>query len=235
MTAMSPPESLTAYVCEKGCGYASAPKAEDEIHHHNTCGGSLVPVEYVPRARPVQDDDDAIAALDAILAWAREKPQAIAEGGDTGTSYQRGRVIITETHDGTVGVSTYETQLDATRKLVEMERSYREYLRRIGKRPRDAGDPRRVEKALGIPESFGGLLGAWVDDDHALIARVGYGRIQEAMMLTPLNALQLRRNMDELISRGKADGRITDEHERQSAELPPMPPGEYHPDYAPRD
>lgn len=182
----------------------------------------------------VQDDDDALAALAAVLAWASEKPQAVAEGDSTGTTYQRGRVLVTATHDGTIGVSTYETALDATAKIVEIERGYREWLRSVGKQPRDEGNNRRVEKALGIHEDFGGLIGAWIDDEHAFVARVGHGRIQEAMQLTPLNALQLRRNVDELIRRGKTDGRITEEHEQQSSELPPMPAAEYDPDYTPR-
>lgn len=176
----------------------------------------------------------AHAALEQVLSWCEEQPQMVAEGASTGTSYQRGKIIATRVHpEGTVGISSYETAHDAQRKLLQMERGYRRWLEESGGKPREPG--REIEEKFGIPEGFGGLIGAWLDDEHAIVMRVGHGRIVEGIQLTPLNALQMRRNVDELIRRGKAEGKITEEHERESAELPVMPAAEYHPDYAPRD
>lgn len=184
----------------------------------------------------VQDDQDAIAALETVLAWAREKPDHVAEGGNTGISYQRGPVIATDVlPERTIGVSTYRTPIDAAKKLDAMERGYRQWLRSVGKTPRDTTDPRRAERALGIHEEFGGLVGGWLTGEHSFVAHVAHGRITDVIRLTPLNTLQLRANVDELIRRGRAEGYITDQHEREAAELPPMPPAEYDPDYAPRD
>jgi hypothetical protein len=177
-------------------------------------------------------EEVAHAALEQVLAWCEEKPQSIAEGGSTGTSYQRGKIIATRVFpEATVGISTYETVLDAQQKLVQMERGYRQWLRSTGREPRTE---RVIEEKFGIPEEFGGLVGAWVED-YAVALRVGHGRIVESMRFTPLNLLQMRQNLDELIRRGKAEGRITEELEREAKQLPPMPPSEYHPDYAPKD
>lgn len=176
----------------------------------------------------------AHAALEQVLSWCEEAPQMTAEGATTGTSYQRGKIIATRVHpEGTVGISTYETAHDAQRKLLQMERGYRKWIEETGGKPREPG--REIEEKFGIPEEFGGLVGAWLDDEHAMVLRVGHGRIVEGMQLTPLNALQMLQNLKELIRVGKAEGKITDEHVRQSLELPPIPPSEYHPDYAPRD
>jgi hypothetical protein len=179
-------------------------------------------------------EEVAHAALEQVLAWCEEGPQMTAVGGNTGTSYQRGKIIATRVHpEGTVGISSYETTVDAQRSIMRMERSYRKYLEDTGGKPRDRG--REIEEKFGIPEEFGGLVGAWLDDEHAMVLRVGYGKIIEGIRLTPLNALQMRQNLDELIRRGKAEGKITEEHEREAKQLPPMPPSEYHPDYAPKD
>lgn len=196
----------------------------------------LFGVQGGPAEVLVQDDQDALAALDAVLAWARSKPDHVAEGGNTGISYQRGPVIATDVlPERTIGISTYRTAIDAAKKLDEMERGYEQWLRSVGKTPRDTADPRRAERALGIHEDFGGLVGGWLTHEHSFIAHVAYGRITEVMRLTPLNTLQLRANVDELIRRGKAEGYITEEHVRESISLPPMPPAEYDPDYAPKD
>jgi hypothetical protein len=184
----------------------------------------------------VQDDQDALAALDAVLAWARSKPDHVAEGGNTGISFQRGPVIATDVlPERTIGVSTYRTPIEAAKKLDGIERGYEQWLRSIGATPRDATEPRRAERALGIHEDFGGLVAGWLTPEHSFVAHVAHGRITEVMRLTPLNTLQLRANVDELIRRGKAEGYITEEHVRESLELPPMPAAEYHPDYAPKD
>lgn len=184
----------------------------------------------------VQDDTDALAALDAVLAWARAKPDHVAEGGNTGTSYQRGPVIATDVHpERTVGISTYRTAIDAAKKLDDMERGYVAWLRSVGKTPRsEAASARRAERALGIHEDFGGLVGGWLGD-HAFVAHVAHGRIVDTIRLTALNLLQLRTQADQLIQIGKREGKVTGEHEREAAGLPPIPPSEYHPDYAPRD
>jgi hypothetical protein len=179
-------------------------------------------------------EEVAHAALEQVLSWCEEAPQMTAVGGNTGVSYQRGKVIATRVMpEATVGISTYETTHDAQRSIIRMERSYRKYLEDTGGKPREPG--REIEEKFGIPPEFGGLVGAWLDDDHAMVLRVGHGRIIEGIQLTPLNALQMRQNLDELIRRGKSEGKITEEHERQSRELPPMPPSEYDPDYAPKD
>lgn len=183
----------------------------------------------------VQDDTDALAALENVLVWARSRPDHVAEGGATGISYQRGRVIATDVlPERTIGVSTYRTPIEAAQKLDEMERGYRAWMRSVGKTPNVAAK-RRAERSLGIPEDFGGLIGGWLSDEHAFVAHVAHGRIVEVMRLTPLNLLQLRTHADHLIRLGKKDGQITEDHEREAASLPPMPPSEYDPDYAPKD
>jgi hypothetical protein len=91
-----------------------------------------------------------------------------------------------------------------------------------------------IEEKLGIPEDFGGLVGAWIGD-RGVIARCGHGEIIEAMLLTPLNALQLVKIAPAIVAQGREQGKITAEHHRQSDALPMIPPSEYHPDYAPRD
>jgi hypothetical protein len=77
-----------------------------------------------------------------------------------------------------------------------------------------------------IPSDYGGLIGYWPEPEHAVVAQFAHGEPQQAMRLTPLNALQFRKLLDTLIADGKAKGYITAEHERQSAELPTMPPDE---------
>lgn len=76
-----------------------------------------------------------------------------------------------------------------------------------------------------MPPDFGGLVGLWSEPapprmPHVLIARYGLGAPQEVLNLTPLNVLQLRKMLDDLITTGETNGFITEEHHRQSALLP---------------
>lgn len=70
-----------------------------------------------------------------------------------------------------------------------------------------------------IPADFGGFIGYWLDG-HAYLVRYGRGKPIEGVQMTPLNALQARKLLDGLIETGVRDGLITDEHVRQSGQLP---------------
>jgi len=78
--------------------------------------------------RMIENEHDAIEALNAVLAWAKHEPDSSHGGPATGLTYQRGRVIATWTHDGTVGMSTYPTAEDAAQKAAEMEAAYRKWV-----------------------------------------------------------------------------------------------------------
>jgi ArsR family metal-binding transcriptional regulator len=75
----------------------------------------------------IRNEAQAIEALNAVLVWAKSKPDSSHGGKTTGLTYQRGRVIATWTHDGTVGMSTYPSAADAREKAGEMEVSYRNW------------------------------------------------------------------------------------------------------------
>lgn len=75
----------------------------------------------------VDNEHDAVEALNAVLAWAKRAPDSSHGGKATGLTYQRGCVIATWTHDGTVGMSTYPTVDEAARKAAEMETAYRHW------------------------------------------------------------------------------------------------------------
>lgn len=79
-------------------------------------------------SEPISTERDAVEALNAVLAWAKEQPDSSHGGTTTGLTYQRGRVVATWTHDGTVGMSTYPNAADARSKAAEMERSYRNWM-----------------------------------------------------------------------------------------------------------
>lgn len=70
-----------------------------------------------------------------------------------------------------------------------------------------------------VPPDFGGLLSYWLGH-RAYLVRYGQGRPIEGIQFTPLNLLQARKQLDELIKQGEASGEITDEHRRQSEQLP---------------
>ena len=72
---------------------------------------------------------------------------------------------------------------------------------------------------LNIPADFGGLIGFW-RGDRALVARYGQGQIIEGMVLTPLNLLQARKIITDLIAQGEASGEITVAHHAQCEQLP---------------
>ncbi|MFL5659841.1 MAG: hypothetical protein ACJ8BW_00650 [Ktedonobacteraceae bacterium] len=74
------------------------------------------------------NEHDVIESLNAVLAWAKSKPDSSHGGKTTGLTYQRGRVIATWTHDGTVGMSTYPTAEEAAQKASEMEKAYRNWV-----------------------------------------------------------------------------------------------------------
>jgi hypothetical protein len=75
----------------------------------------------------ISTEHQAVEALNAVLAWATRDPDSRHGGPTTGLTYQRGRVIATWTHDGTVGMSTYPTAADAAQKAGEMEMAYRKW------------------------------------------------------------------------------------------------------------
>jgi hypothetical protein len=163
-------------------------------------------------------EEVAHAALEQVLAWCEEQPQMAAHGDSTGASYQRGKIIATRVlPEQTVGISSYETVLDAQQKLARMERGYREWIKMTGGKPREPN--REIEEKFGIPEGFGGFTGAWIDEQHAILLRVGEGRIIEGVRLTPLNALQALQMLDQLVRMGKDEGHIKPEHEQQSADI----------------
>jgi ArsR family metal-binding transcriptional regulator len=72
----------------------------------------------------INDEQQALEALNSVLAWAKRNPDSSHGGPSTGLTWQRGRVIATATHDGTVGMSTYANDADAARKAAEMEQAY---------------------------------------------------------------------------------------------------------------
>jgi hypothetical protein len=76
----------------------------------------------------IADEAAALDALNAVLAWAQRQPDSEHGGKATGITYQRGRVIATWTHDGTVGMSSYPTPKVAAEKAGEMEAAYRNWV-----------------------------------------------------------------------------------------------------------
>lgn len=70
-----------------------------------------------------------------------------------------------------------------------------------------------------VPPNFGGFVALWRDGKLYLM-RYGRGQVQEAMQFTPLNLLQVRKTLDQMIAQGIEEGVITEEHQRQSALLP---------------
>lgn len=70
-----------------------------------------------------------------------------------------------------------------------------------------------------VPPDFGGLVSYWLGD-RAYLVRYGKGEPIEGIQFTPLNLLQARKQLDALIEQGEASGQITDEHRRQSEQLP---------------
>ena len=76
----------------------------------------------------IASEHDATEALNAVLAWAMLRPDSSHGGSTTGVTYQRGCVIATWTHDGTVGMSTYPSADDARQKAAEMERAYENWI-----------------------------------------------------------------------------------------------------------
>lgn len=76
-----------------------------------------------------------------------------------------------------------------------------------------------------IPDDFGGLVAYWQPArPRAFIVRYAHGVAVEALQLTPLNVLQLRKTIDAVIADGRSAGYITSEHDAQSAELPVSSP-----------
>lgn len=73
-----------------------------------------------------------------------------------------------------------------------------------------------------VPPDFGGLLSYW-HDGACYLVRYGKGRPLEGIGLTPLNALQAHKTLGQMIEIGKQEGIITDEHLRQSEQLPVAP------------
>lgn len=79
---------------------------------------------------PVTTEDEAIAALEAVLSWAQGEPDSTASGGATGYTFQRGRIVATRIKpENTIGISTYETEQDAAEKARDMERAYQRWVR----------------------------------------------------------------------------------------------------------
>lgn len=74
------------------------------------------------------DESAVIEVLNTVLVWVKAAPDSSHGGPTTGLTWQRGRVIATWTHDGTVGMSTYPSAEDAAQKAGEMERAYRNWL-----------------------------------------------------------------------------------------------------------
>lgn len=70
-----------------------------------------------------------------------------------------------------------------------------------------------------IPPDFGGFLGFWSDGD-AYLVRFGRGNPVESVRMTPLNALQARKLIDDLIEQGMREGHITKEHLQQARQMP---------------
>ena len=72
---------------------------------------------------------------------------------------------------------------------------------------------------MSVPPDFGGFIGYWLDG-RAVLSRYGHGKAIEGVTMTPLNLLQARKLLDDLIKQGEASGEITDEHRRQAGQLP---------------
>lgn len=70
-----------------------------------------------------------------------------------------------------------------------------------------------------VPPDFGGLVSYWYGG-HCYLVRYGKGLPREGIGLTPLNTLQAHKTLGQMIEVGKAEGFITDEHVRQSEQLP---------------
>lgn len=82
----------------------------------------------------------------------------------------------------------------------------------------------------GIGKDFGGFAAFW-RGDRGFIFRLAHGEPVpgEGLQLSPLNALQARKTLDALIEDGKRKGLITDEHVRQSWQMPAAPMAEQGP------
>jgi hypothetical protein len=74
-------------------------------------------------------------------------------------------------------------------------------------------------RVTSIPDDFGGLIGYWLDG-HAYLVRYGRGAPVEGIQFTPLNLLQARKLVDDLIRQGESNGSLTAEHREQSRQLP---------------
>lgn len=70
-----------------------------------------------------------------------------------------------------------------------------------------------------VPDDFGGMIGYWLGG-RAYLVRYGRGAPIEGVQMTPLNLLQARKLLGDLIEIGEKDDTITDEHRRQSSQLP---------------
>lgn len=71
---------------------------------------------------------------------------------------------------------------------------------------------------MTVPPDFGGFVGYWLRG-RAVLSRYGHGQPVEGVTMTPLNLLQARKILDELVAQGEACGAITDEHRRQAGQL----------------
>lgn len=79
-----------------------------------------------------------------------------------------------------------------------------------------------VRKGAPVPANFGGLIAYWYNR-HVYLVRYGYGEPVEGIGLTALNALQAVKTLGGIIEEGKRLGYVTEEHERQSEQLPTTP------------
>lgn len=83
----------------------------------------------------VLGEDGAVEALEAVLKWCALEPDSKFEGGHTGRTYQRGRVVATRVlPENTVGISTYNSEREARDKAEEMDEAYKNWLRLRGGR-----------------------------------------------------------------------------------------------------
>lgn len=72
-----------------------------------------------------------------------------------------------------------------------------------------------------LPPDFGGFIAGWEAlEPRAFLVRCGQGKPIEGVALTPLNILQAHKTLGALIDEGRERGFITDEHVRQSEQLP---------------
>lgn len=69
-----------------------------------------------------------------------------------------------------------------------------------------------------VPPDFGGFLGYWFEG-KAVLSRYGRGKPVEGVVMTPLNLLQARKIIDDLIDQGMESGKLTNEHFLQSEQL----------------